>query len=882
MSTERRATYRVQLHAAFGFEDAARLAPYLASLGVSHLYASPVLEAVPGSTHGYDVVDHSQVNPELGGEAGRQALAEALARAGLLQLLDIVPNHMAIHVRNRWWWDVLENGSSSRYATYFDVDWNPPESKLHNTVLLPILGDHYGRVLDRRELRLERHGGSFLVRYFDNSWPAAPRSLDGLLAAAAETCGSEELAFLAESLGRLPLPRLDDRRGFHRRHRDKEALKRLLHQLLRDEPEVAAAVDAEVARTNDDPDLLHGVLDGQNYRLAFWRTAAQELGYRRFFDVNSLVALRAEDDRVFAETHVLVLDWLRSGALDGVRVDHADGLREPQAYFERLRSAAPQAWIVAEKILMPGETLPAGWPVDGTTGYDFANLVLGLFVDPAAERPLTDVYGRFTGEPVDFEPIARDKKRFVLREILGSDLNRLTAHLLGVCERHRQHRDYTRLEMHEALCELMAALPVYRTYVRAEQGALPEADRARIRSAVAAAAAARPDIDAALFEFIGSILTLHVRGDLETELVMRFQQATGPVTAKGVEDTAFYTFNRMACLNEVGGDPGRFGVAPALFHRWCEEAWEDRPQGLLATATHDTKRGEDVRARLAVLSEVPDRWERAVEAWASLNERRRGERVDRNAEYLFYQTAVGAWPLDVERGTAYMLKAAREAKAHTSWTRPDREYEDALGAFVGGCLGDEEFRRSVGDFAASLTGPGRLNSLAQTVLKMTAPGVPDVYQGCELWDLSLVDPDNRRPVDYDARRRLLAELDGMPPEAILSRMDEGLPKLWVIRQALALRRREAAAFGPDEPGRYAPVEASGPRAGHVVAFARGSRVVTVAPRLVLALQERGWGGTTLALPEGPWANQLDGAEVGGTVRLADLLARFPVALLARP
>ncbi|HET8646724.1 MAG TPA: malto-oligosyltrehalose synthase, partial [Vicinamibacteria bacterium] len=407
-------------------------------------------------------------------------------------------------------------------------------------------------------------------------------------------CGSEELAFLAESFGRLPLPRLDDRRGFHRRHRDKEALKRLLEHLLRESGAVTAAVDDEVERTNHDPDLLHAILERQNYRLAFWRTAARDLGYRRFFDVNSLVALRAEDERVFAETHVLVLDWLRHGGLDGVRVDHPDGLREPQAYFERLRAAAPEAWIVVEKILMPGEALPAAWPVQGTTGYDFGNLVLGLFVDPRAEAALSRLYGGFTGRETSFAAEAREKKRLVLHDVLGGDLSRLTAHLLEVCERHRQHRDYTRHELHEALRELMAALPVYRTYVRAEQGALGDDDRARIDAALAAATAARPDLEASLFTFIGSILKLEVRGDLETELVMRFQQATGPVTAKGVEDTAFYTYNRLVCLNEVGGDPGRFGVGPQEFHRWCEETAGRHPQTLLATATHDSKRGEDV------------------------------------------------------------------------------------------------------------------------------------------------------------------------------------------------------------------------------------------------------------------------------------------------
>jgi (1->4)-alpha-D-glucan 1-alpha-D-glucosylmutase len=877
--TEPRATYRVQLHAAFGFEAAAALAPYLTALGVSHLYTSPILQAVPGSTHGYDVVDHSRVNVELGGERGRRVLVDALARAGLGQLLDVVPNHMAIHAQNRWWWDVLENGPSSRYATYFDVDWDPPERALHNKVLLPVLGDHYGRVLDRGELRLERTGGSFLVRHHDQAWPVAPRSLDGLLAAAAERSGSEELAFLSESLGRLPLPRLDDRRGFQRRHRDKEALRSLLERLLRASSQVAEAVEAEVERANQDPDLMHGVLEGQNYRLAYWRVAARDLGYRRFFDVNSLIALRAEDERVFAETHLLVLDWLRHGALAGVRVDHPDGLRDPQDYFQRLRAQAPEAWVVAEKILAPGEALPSAWAVSGTTGYDFARLALGLLVDPRGEEPLTRLYVDFTEQAADFETVARDKKRFVLREVLGGDLNRLTSMLAEVCERHRQHRDYTRHELQEALLELMAALPVYRTYVRADQGSLPESDRDLILAVVERAASARPDVERALFDFIGSILMLEVRGDLETELVMRFQQATGPAAAKGIEDTAFYTYHRLVALNEVGGDPGRFGVAPAEFHAWCEATWAQWPRTLLATATHDAKRGEDVRARLALLSEIPGRWERAVADWARRNEARRAGRVDRNAEYLFYQTLVGAWPLEADRAAAYMLKAVREAKEHTSWTRPDAAYEEALGAFVAGSLEDPTFCREVDAFVAPLVPPGRVNSLAQTLLKLVAPGLPDFYQGCELWDLSLVDPDNRRPVDYELRRRLLAELEGLPAGQVLQRMDEGLPKLFLIREALALRRRRPDAFGAGEEGRPRALPARGRRAEHVVALVRGSGVIAVAPRLVLSLAATGWEDTALDLPAGSWTNVLDGASVSGRVELADLLARFPVALL---
>ena len=869
------ATYRVQLHGGFGFDQAADVAPYLAALGISHLYSSPYLQAARGSTHGYDVVDHSAVNTELGGHEGHQRFCAALGRAGLGQVLDIVPNHMAIGPENLWWWDVLENGPSSRYAAYFDVEWDPPESKLRNALLVPVLGDHYGRVLEAGELRVERRGGAFVVRYHDHAWPAAPRSVDDLLAPAAVEAGSDELATLADAFGSLPLPA--DRRGAQRRHRDKEVLKRLLGRMLAADEAAAGAVDRQVEAVNTDLDRLDLFLQRQNFRPAFWRTAAQDLPYRRFFDINSLVGLRTEDERVFADTHALVLRWLRDGVLDGVRIDHPDGLRDPEAYFQRLREQAPHAWVVAEKILEPGERLPDTWPVAGTTGYEFMNRVGGLFVDAAGERPLTRFYEEFTGESGDYAAVVAEKKRHVLREVLGSDVNRLTVLLQEVCERHRRHRDYTRSELHNALRELIACFPVYRTYVRAPEGPVSEQDARFLGEAVAAAQANRPDLDPELFEFLGRLLRLEVRGELESELVMRFQQVTGPAMAKGVEDTAFYNYNRFVALNEVGGDPGRFGVSPEDFHEACAEAWARWPHALLATSTHDSKRSEDVRARLGLLAEIPERWAEAVRRWSAMNEGRRGG-LDRNAEYLFYQTLVGAWPLTPERASAYMEKAAREAKAHTSWTRPAADYEQSLSVFVRGAFEDAAFQRDLEAFVAPLVEPARITSLAQTLVKITAPGVPDFYQGSELWDLSLVDPDNRRPVDYEERRRLLAASEGLAPEQALARMGEGLPKVWLIQRALRARRSRPKAFGAGEPARYRALGATGARAAHVVAYGRGEEVVTVVPRLLLRLQGR-WEDTALTLPPGRWRNQLTGESVSGRVGVAELLARFPVALL---
>jgi (1->4)-alpha-D-glucan 1-alpha-D-glucosylmutase len=869
------ATYRVHLHAGFGFDQAGALAPYLAALGVSHLHTSPYLQAVRGSAHGDGVVDHSRVNVELGGEEGHQRFRAALGRVGLAEVLDVVPGHMAVAPENQWWWDVLENGPASPYAGYFDVEWDPPESKRRNVVLLPVLGDQYGRVLEAGELTLERHGATFVVRYRDHVWPVSPPSASGLLARAGVAAGSPELTWLADAVEGLPQP--SDRRGVQRRHRDKEMLRRLLTRLLAENAALAAAVDAEVDRLNRDPDALDAVLQRQNFRPAFRRLASPETGGRRFFDINGLVGLRTEDERVFADTHALLLRWLREDAQAGVCIEHADALRDPHGYFQRLRGEAPYAWVLAGKILAPGERLPEDWPVEGTPGYDFLNQVGGLFVDPQGEEPLTRLYADFTGAEVEYGHYVREKKREVLREALGGDLDRLTALLQEVCARHRRHRDYARADLGAALRELIACFPVYRTYVRAPDGPVREADRRYVIAAVEAAKAYCGDVDPELFDLVGRLLRLELRGEAESEFVMRFQQVTGPALARGVEDTAFHGFDRLACLNEAGGEPGRFGVSPEEFHRWCEEAWARHPLSRLATSTHDSQRSEDVRARLAVLSEVPYAWAEAVRRWAHMNEDRRG-RVDRNTEYLFYQTLAGAWPLSAERAAYGMVEVARGARAHTSRARPDAAWEEALGGFVHDALEDVEFHRDVAAFVAPLVGPGRINSLAQTLLKIAAPGVPDFYQGTELWDLSLADPDHRRLVDYDERRRLLAAAEGLSPDQALARMEEGLPKLWLIQRGLAARRSRPQAFGAGEAARYRPLPATGSRAHHALAFGRGTDVVAVAPRLVAGLGGA-WEDTTLELPPGRWRNALTGEEAAGRVRLAELLVRFPVALL---
>jgi (1->4)-alpha-D-glucan 1-alpha-D-glucosylmutase len=856
-------TYRVQLHAGFTFDDAAAIAGYLHDLGVSHLYSSPVLQAAPGSTHGYDVVNHAVVNAELGGAAGHSRLSDALGVAGLGQVLDIVPNHMAIGGReNRWWWDVLENGPSSPYASYFDVDWDPPETKLRDTVLMPILGDHYGRVLERGEIAVKREGVAFTVDYFDHSLPVSPRSIDDLLRGAAARCDSVELASLADAFGRLPRADVRDRVAAARRHRDADVLRGWLSRLADEQPTVTVAIDNEVAALNADVDALDAFLERQNYRLAFWRTAGRELDYRRFFDITTLVGLRVEDADVFDDTHRLVLSWVRDGVVDGLRVDHPDGLRDPQQYLSRLAGAAPGTWTVVEKILEPGEDLPLTWPVAGTTGYDALNDVCGVFVDAAGEKPLTDLYVELTGEPADWDAIVLANKHLVMRDVLASDVSRLTNLFVQVCEGHRRYRDYTRHDLHETLREVIAAFPVYRAYASPEAG-VSGTDRAHVEAAIESARARRDDLDGDLLDFLRDLLLLQVRGDLEDELVARFQQVTGPVMAKGVEDTSFYRYNRLVALNEVGGAPGRFGVSLDEFHASCARRAERWPHTMTSLSTHDTKRSEDVRARLAVLSETPEAWATFARDWV-----RDDPVVDRNAQYLTLQTLVGAHPLPLERALAYMEKAVKEAKAHTSWTDPDATYDDALRAWVSSLYDDATFGAALDAFVASIRERGWVNALAQKLVQLTMPGVPDVYQGSELWDLSLVDPDNRRPVDFGLRREVLRELDGMPAADAWARRDDGPghAKLLVVREALRLRRSMPESF---ESGPYTPLDAGAD--GRAVAFVRADRVVTIVPRL------GEWRDLPLSLPPGRWVDRFTGATFDGDARLDE----FPVALLVR-
>ena len=749
-----RSTYRVQVQPAFDLRAAAGLADYLAALGVTQLYSAPLLQAAPGSTHGYDVVDHSRVGTELGGEAGRRELADALREHGLGLVVDIVPNHAGVGVpaANPAWWDVLRLGEASRYACWFDIDWE------RGRLLIPVLGS--------------ADAGSELtlvdgeLRYHEHRYPVAPGTGEGT------------------------------------------------------------------------PEEVH---DRQHYRLVDWRRGDAEITYRRFFAIADLAGLRVEDPTVFNATHGEILRWYAEGSVDGIRVDHPDGLRDPGEYLQRLRVAAPTAWLIVEKIAEPDEALP-DWPIDGLTGYDALNEVGAVFIDPAAEPAFTALDTELTGVATDYQGLLYASKKDVATSMLRAELTRLARLASGGAETAA------------ALAELLAAFPVYRSYLPFGTG--------HLASALLSARARRPDLGPTLDALAPRL------ADQNDELALRFQQTSGAVMAKGAEDTAFYRWTRFVALNEVGGDPSRFGGSVAEFHTAQAARQASWPRGMTTLSTHDTKRSEDVRARLAVLSELPDEWAAAVRRW-----RNAAPVADGAIAHLLWQTVAATWPISAERLHSALRKSAREARTVTSWNDPDEEFEAALGAAVDVALADPD----VTGFAERITPYGWVNALGQKLVQLTMPGIPDTYQGTELWDNSLVDPDNRRPVDFDTRRKLLARLNG----GWLPEVDaEGAVKLLVVSRALRLRRDRPELFDS-----YEPVYAEGPAAAHAVAFDRGG-AVTVATRLPVGLERRGgWGETVLTLPDGDWRDELTGAVhsagADGPIGLVDVLSRYPVALLTR-
>lgn len=883
MTSAKVATYRVQLRPEFGFEMAAALSDYWAKLGVSHLYTSPYLQAASGSAHGYDVVDHHRVNEELGGERGRQLLCRALREHHLGQILDIVPNHMAIRGgHNAWWWDVLENGPASQFSSYFDVEWGAAEQ---DKVLLPVLGDQYGVELEEHKIQLKREGARFLVAYYEHEMPLAPRSRGRVLKEAAKRSRNPELGFLADAFFDLPLPNATDRESRRRRHRDKQVLTQLLERLLDREPELAESIDAAISSINADADRLHELLERQNYRITYWRFGNHELDYRRFFDIDSLVGLRVEDEEVFAATHELPLSWVEDGSLAGLRVDHIDGLYDPRGYLERLKARAPHAWILVEKILEGDEQLQ--FSVSGTTGYDFLNHVQRLLVSPEGEPVLTELATELDPETSDSSTLARTCKRLVLEQALGSDVKRLCERLVDICARQRRYRDFSRFELTEGLMSLCMAFPVYRTYLRPGDAEPSPRDRAVLREAREQATLASPLLDPRLFEFLERLLLFEWSEAPESEFVMRWQQLTGPAMAKGLEDTAFYRHTRLVALNEVGGNPGHFSESPAEFHAWLRTREQREPYPLNATSTHDTKRSEDVRARLLVLSEVAEGWRAAVRRWRQRLAPTRSssavpglvEAPDAGFEYLLLQNLVGAWPIDNDRMRQYAEKAMREAKRYSSWHQPNEAYEQAVSQYLERLYRDRELVEDIEAFVASIRDAGYANSLNQVLLKTLAPGVPDIYQGTELWDFSLVDPDNRRAVDYALRRSMIDELEQLSVGELWHTRADGRIKMFVLRQTLGLRARRPECFEADAA--YTPIEAVGPRADRVIAFQRGAEVIGVAARW-FARFGNDFGDTTLSLPPGVWRNVLtNGPALSGEVSVTDLLGQLPTAALEK-
>src|SRR3989454_12420491 len=785
-----RATYRLQLGPGLTFDDAAALVDYLDALGVSDAYTSPFLETATRGSHGSAVADHDGRGAERGGEPAFKRFAAARGARGRGLLADVVPNHMGIaQNRNAWWLDVLENGPASPYASTFDIDWRPVKTELTDKVLLPVLGDQYGAVLDRGELKLVVEDGRFLVRYFDAVLPIAPRAWSRILGhridALTASLGGEHadvvaLKSLITRFATLP-PHAEKGPEAVAAHRcDKEVGREKLVALLEASPAVRAFGGENIRLFNGKPgdaqsmDLLDALLTEQAYRAACWRVAGEEINYRRFFDINELAAIRMEDPTVFEATHRLLFRLVREGAVTGLRIDHPDGLYNPAEYFRRLQEGAGgEIYIVAEKILAPGEQLPDSWPTAGTTGYEFLNLLNGIFVDRAHARAMEQNYARLIRHRPGFTEIVHECKRLIMETSMASELNMLAHRLNAISEKHRSSRDFTLAALTRALREVIAAFPVYRTYVTAADG-ITDRDSEYVGRAVVHTRCQVASAEASIYDWLEQVLTLVApdrAGEAERrerlDFVMRFQQITGPVTAKGFEDTALYRFNRLVSLNEVGGDPSRFGVTLAEFHAENTARVRRSPHALSATATHDTKRGEDMRARINVLSEIPEAWRRPVAGWQRLNRRQRtmvdGRAVPgANTEYLIYQTLVGAWPVDLARLREYLLKAVHEAKTHTSWINPDVRYDEAIVAFAEALLDPTRSQAFLDDFTAfqaRVAHFGALNSLAQTLIKITAPGVPDFYQGTELWDLSLVDPDNRRPVDWALRRRLLGELE---------------------------------------------------------------------------------------------------------------------------
>ena len=984
-------TYRLQFNRRFTFSDATKVIPYLDELGISDIYASPYFKARKGTMVGYDMVDPTRLNPEIGTEAAFNRLIRELQKRKMGQILDIVPNHLYVGSEdNAWWLDVLENGPSSLYSPFFDINWDPVKRELKNKVLVPVLGEPYGTVLERQELQLIFETGAFFLRCHDRKLPMLPETygdilkhrigeLDTLLPI--DDPSLTELLNIITALGCLPsyTERAQSKRA--ERNREKEIIKKRLHKLHKENRAIRSFIAKNVRRfngTKKEPhsfDLLDDLLGKQVWRLSYWRVAAEEINYRRFFDISSLAAVRMEDPVVFQKVHELVFNLIGEGQVTGLRVDHPDGLYDPSEYFQRLQrecffrvqlghtqkrqarqpntpveanpeieilkqyaelvASDPQFkpfYVVGEKILSKDEKLPEDWPVFSTVGYDFLNPLNGIFVDTANGPVFDEIYERFIRSRVGYQDLVYEKKRLIMIESMSSEINTL-AHLLNrLSEKNRHTRDFTLNGLRTTITEVIACFPVYRTYVT--RAGVQDKDRRYVEQTISIAKRRNPALSERIFDFLRNVLLLNYPDDLgETgkrewvDFVMRFQQVTGPVMAKGLEDTVFYVYNRLVSLNEVGGDPGEFGTRLDAFHGQNIETAKSRPYSLLSTSTHDTKRSEDVRARLNVLSEIPDEWQRCLSRWSRLNGKKKplvdGRMVpDRNDEYLFYQTLLGVWPVNrmtvaaqaefAARIRDYMLKAAREAKVDTNWISPNIPYEEALLKFIDAVLASSSANTFLKDFdllQKKVAYFGMFNSLSQTLLKITSPGVPDFYQGTEIWDFSLVDPDNRRPIDFVIRKQMLArlkkELARPKSDAVglarklLRTWPDGLIKLYVTFLSLGYRKVHQRLF---EEGAYVPLTGDGPLAEHVCAFARrgeGDTVLVIVPRFLTCLvrsvngpaaRPKGVEGLRGRLVRKTPGSRFTNIFTGETIRaakqhekrilsLGEVFANFPVALL---
>lgn len=911
-------TYRIQFSSEFPFKSAEKIVGYLAKLGITELYASPIFKAKSGSTHGYDVVDPTQINPELGGQAAFDQLVSKLQSYQLGWLQDIVPNHMSYDANNLYLMDVLENGSDSDYVQYFDLAWNSPFGSSQEPILAPLLGDFYGSCLENGDIQIQYDQNGLTVNYYSLKIPLKLESYSTFIAS--------NLGKLAKSLGRrhpdfvkllavlFVLRSLPSESGGKQRQDQSEFVKGMLWELYESNSEVKAFIDDNIRFFNGEAgnprsvDLLDKLLSEQFFRLSYWKVGAEEINYRRFFTVNELISVKVEELKVFNETHNFLSQMVEQGKFTGLRIDHIDGLYNPKEYLDRLKEKNPETYIVAEKILQPGEDIPKNWNIQGTSGYDYLNYLNSVFCDVENEKEFDKIYQTIQERSLDFEQVALEKKHLILDKNLAGDLDNLAALLKDISLKDRYGNDFTINGLKRAIAEVLTQFSIYRTYTT--EAGVSESDRTYIQTAIETARENAPFSQKEL-DFLEKVLLLDYDDSLiQTDkdkwlyFAMRVQQYTGPLMAKGVEDTAFYVFNRLISLNEVGGDPGRFGISAAEFHQFNQYRQQHWHTAMNASSTHDTKRGEDIRARLNVLSEIPDEWQAQLQKWRDLNAEhkvrgKRGNMPSANDEYAFYQTILGAYPFQesempgfVDRIEQCAIKSIREAKVHTAWLRPNQPYEEACSNFVKAILNSDRFLTEFLPFQQKIAHYGLFNSLSQTLIKLTSPGIPDIYQGSELWDLSLVDPDNRRPVDFELRASFLDEIQASTDrlsliQKLLATRQTGQIKQFLITQVLKLRNQYASTF---LNGDYLPLEVTGKFKNHIIAFARKDSektIVTIAPRFFSRLIQveqlpiaEIWEDTAIALPGTSWRDAIADIEHNGeAVFVKDILKYCSIALL---